>query len=368
MELKKNIAILLTVLSFVLGCSKMNDKHDFYLQDGEIIYLGRVDSARILPGENRFLLRYWITDLRAKELRVYWNQMMDSLIVPIPPHQPSDSIDVIIGDNDNIIPEGNYTFQLISSDGGGLESIIFERLGNVYGQQFSLLLADRFIRNVGFDPDTKEINIEWGEPPSSREIGVEITFFSDESKNVIYLPPEQLLTQTTIENIDVERGLTYRTLFLPEPLAIDTFFTDPVPISILQNVALHKNVTTSSNLNSNFLGTHAVDGVVSSSSRWISTSEAGKEHWIEVDLGKEYNLHSFKLHKHLYNQFLLPNFNFQINKDGEWIDAMIVENFLGDIYEGIFSEEIFTDKIRLFIPVYENNMVRLYELGVYVKF
>src|SRR5690554_8213276 len=97
MKQKRNIFLVLLFVTMVIGCSKMNDKHDFYLQDGETIYLRRVDSARSLPCENRFLLRYWITNLRATQLEILLNQMTYSLIVPIPTHQSTDAIDVLMG-------------------------------------------------------------------------------------------------------------------------------------------------------------------------------------------------------------------------------------------------------------------------------
>ena len=41
---------------------------------------------------------------------------------------------------------------------------------------------------------------------------------------------------------------------------------------------------------------------------------------------------------------------------------------MGEIYELVFHEEVVTDKVRLFVPIYPNNMVRLMELYVYVKY
>lgn len=368
MKQKKYLSLILISLFTFLACSKMNDKHDLYLQEGEIMYIGRVDSAKILPGHNRFLLRYWITDMRAKELMIYWNQMKNSLIVPIPAHQSSDSIDVLIGDKDDIMPEGNYTFQLISSDGGNLRSIIFEKLGNVYGAQFSSMLSDRFVKSLDYDSDKGEISINWGEPSSAREIGVEMTYFTGEKKNVVQYTNAEMGSKTVLNDVNVEKGVSYRTMFLPEPLAIDTFFRASVPLTILQNVALHKPVKTSSILNDSYDGSKAVDGIVSTASRWITIAGEGLEHWIEVDLGKEYSLYSFKVHKHLYNEFLLPNFTFQIQKNGEWVDISKVENYLGEIYELVFPEQVITDKVRLFIPIYPKNTVRLMEFGVYVKY
>ncbi len=365
MKKKKYLLLMLIFFGIVSACSDMNDKHDLYLRDGEIIYIGRVDSAKILPGNSRFLLRYWITDNRAKELHIYWNQRRDSLMLPIPVHQPSDSIEALIGD----IPEGNYTFQLVSSDETGLQSIPFEMLGNVYGERFaSTLLTDRFIKSVDYDPDGQTVTLWWGSPSSIREIGVEIAYFEEDKEKVVRLSNEDMGSVTVIENVNVEKEVTYRTMFLPEPAAIDTFFTDIKPITILQNVALNKPVKTSSNLNDSYSGAKAVDGNISTDdSRWISSSAEGLEHWIEIDLGKEYSLYSFKLYKHLYNEFLLPNFIIQVEKNGEWVDVEKVENYFGEIFEVIFDEEISTSKVRLFIPAYEKNQTRIREIAVYVK-
>jgi len=368
MKKKKYFALLFIPLYILFACSDMNDKHDIYLQNGEIFYIGRVDSAKILPGQNRFVLRYWITDARAKELKIYWNQKRDSLIVSVPVHNPSDSIDVLIGDNEHIIPEGGYTFQVISSGGGNLKSIVFEKSGNVYGEKFLSTLTNRFVRKIDYDPNKEKLSIAWGEPSSSREIGVEITYFVGETKNVVKLTAGQIGSKTILDNVNVEKGVSYRTMFLPEPIAIDTFFTSPTPVTILQNVALNKPVKTSSNLNNSFDGSKAVDGIISTDSRWISSSGSELEHWIEIDLGREYKLYSFKLYKNLYNDFFLPNFTFQIQKNGEWIDVLGVEKNLGEIYEGIITDEVTADKVRLFIPIYEKNMVRLMEFAVYVKY
>ena len=136
-------SILFGIISAIVGCTGMNDKHDIYLQGGEINYIGRVDSAKILAGNQRFKLKYWITDPRAKVLKIYWSQKSDSVIVPIAAHQPKDSIEIIVGNAQKIIPENNYTLQLLSTDGGLLKSIIFEKIGNVYGPKYQTTLLNR---------------------------------------------------------------------------------------------------------------------------------------------------------------------------------------------------------------------------------
>ncbi|MCK3683906.1 DUF4998 domain-containing protein [Maribellus sp. YY47] len=350
----------------LLSCSDMNDKHDIYMQNGEILYIGRVDSAVVLSGNERFILRYWITDPRAKELKIYWDEKSDSIVVPIPEHLAADSIEVLVGDNSLAVPEGAYTFQLVTTDGEGLTSVDFDMIGNVYGSQFEATLAQRFVKETTFDPDNNQLAITWGDPSSTRDIGVELTYYEGEEKKVIKIYNEDG-AQTVLDNYNLDKGASYRTMFLPEETAIDTFFTSSASLEIIQNVALNKPTTTSSYLRAGFEGSYAVDGIITSASRWITLADAGLEHWIEIDLGKEYSLASFTVYKNLYNQYLIPNFNFQINVNGDWVNVVEVNNFLGETYSATFEEEIKTDKVRVFVPNYENNMVRIMEIEVYAK-
>lgn len=363
----KYLGLFITsIYMILLSCSDMNDVHDMYLEDGEILYIGRVDSAKVLAGNERFILRYWITDPRAKELTIYWNEKQSSLVVPIPEHQPSDSIEVLVGDV-TPIPEGSYTFQLVSSDNEGLTSVDFNQIGNVYGSQFESTLVQRFVDETIYEADSNRLTVTWGDPSSIRDIGVEVTYFEGEEQKVLKVEDASGL-QAVLDNYSVEKGCSFRTMYLPEPDAIDTFYTESSSIEIIQNIALDKPTATSSYLREGFEGSNAVDGVISSASRWITLADEGMEHWLEIDLGGEYNLVSFTVYKYLYNQYTIPNFNFQVNVNGEWVNAAEVTNFMGATYSATFDEEIRTDKVRVFVPNYQDNMVRIMEVEVYAKF
>lgn len=364
----RHFGLIIIFIHVLASCSEMNEKHDMYLQDGEILYIGRVDSARIIPGNERFMLRYWITDPRAKELKVYWNEKRDSALFAIPAHLATDSMEVIIGENGKVIPEGSYTFQLISTNGGDLKSVTYEKYGNVFGPQFLSTLAERSVKETSYDSENNRLTITWGDPFSNKDVGVEISYYLGEEKIVAKLSGNEPGIKITLDDLNLEKGVSYRTMFLPEKMAIDTFFTNAIPIPVIQNIAKNKPVSTSSNLNDGFSGAKAVDGIISTDSRWISSSEAGREHWLVINLEKESSLFSVKVYKHLYNSFYLANFNLQAEINGEWVNIAVVENHLGAVYEIILPEVVKTDKIRLFVPNYVNNMVRLMELEVYVKY
>lgn len=225
--------ILFGVLSSFVGCTGMNDKHDMYLQGGEIDYIGRADSAKILAGNQRFKLKYWITDPRAKVLKIYWSQKTDSAIVSIPTHQPKDSIEVIIGDAQKIVPENNYTVQLLSTDGGKLSSILFEKIGNVYGPKYQASLTSRLYTLVKYTVLNSVVTISWAGITSDKEIGLEISYFSPDNTLIkTRMTTAVVGTQTILTNVNKIKGITYRTMFIPEKMAIDTFYTSSKTVVI----------------------------------------------------------------------------------------------------------------------------------------
>lgn len=235
MRIKKLLFIIITsiIVVFSVSCSDMNDKHSVFMQEGEIIYLGRVDSVRVYGGKNRFLVRYLIPDLRVKLLKIYWNQKADSLLVPIPPHQPSDSLEIIIGNEERIISEGNHVIQLFCTDGGSIRSIVTERAVNVYGDKYVMTLSNRTINKSSFNYLNSEVTLEWSPPYSEKEIGIEITYRSMLNGNqVTRIPTREVSTQTKLSNVDISYPVSYRTMYLPESNVIDTFYSASQEIMI----------------------------------------------------------------------------------------------------------------------------------------
>lgn len=225
MKIKK-LFIIILISVIAIRCSDMNDKHNVYMEKGEIIYLGKVDSAKVFGGHNRFLLRYWISDMRVKELKVYWNQKADSLIIPVQNHKPTDSLEIIIGSKKNMISEGNHVLQLFCTDGRNVRSIATERAVNVYGDKYIMTLSNRVLSESSFNYLNSEVTLGWYPPYSEKEIGIEISYRSMlNGDEVIVVPTKDVGNQTKLSTVDISYPIFYRTLYLPEPLAIDTFYT-----------------------------------------------------------------------------------------------------------------------------------------------
>lgn len=364
------ILLGLITVSVFISCSDMNDMHDKYLRDGERVYIGRVDSVQTFGGNERILIKYWITDPRAKSLHILWNQKQDSMVIPIPKHDPVDALEVLIGDGK--VTEGDHTFFFYSYGDIGYRSVVFETLLSIYGSSYQAMLMNRSVKGTTKSGDN-ELTITWGGGSRNDELGL-FLFFADPDgqQQRLFIELEKLGEPVVVSDIDYTQPIHFQSLFLPEPEAIDTFAVELEQIIVKEqrkriNVALGRNVTASDALNDNLKASNAVDGITNEhASRWVSIANNG-EHWIEVDLGQEYAVDGFKTYVGSGGNFSHPmdKFEFQALVDGEWVTIVSETGNTDPQYGKDFEEEVLTSKVRYYVPAYENNQVRLYELEVY---
>lgn len=361
----KKIFILLTV--FVLlawGCEKMNDRHDKYLLEGEIVYIGKVDSVKAFPGDERIVFRYWLGDPRAKTLDITWSNGKEKLTIPVAPHEAADSFEVQIGKNEKVLLEGNYTFKWVSSDGIGHSSIVFEKNANTYGARYRETITDHIVVDAQAVDDN--VVITWGANTSDQETGISLQYKNRDGETILaHHAVDELLRPMTLANVDFSQRPQYQTKFLPVPEAIDTFYTDmaAIPFSATVNVALNKPVTASDILdpsNATQFPENAVDGnTASNSNRWVSTADG--EHWLEIDLLGEYTINSFKTWNGSggYN-YPVDGLKLQAWVNDGWVDLVSVTGNT-DPQFGRSFDPVTTSKVRY----YTYNQVRLFQIAVY---
>ncbi len=357
------------ILISASACSEMNDKHEAWMEDGERIYIGKIDSLKVFPGNERVKLRFWASDPRAKSVAFYWVPDKDSMIVNLNKTSSIDSFEVVIGGPGSTkqISEANYTLSIITRDDAGHRSIPFEKVVNVYGANFRSTLTQRVLKSKSYDDASGTLSLRYSGAVNEKEIGIQIGYTdrNGTTKNEIF-PGSSIPDPLILTNIDPSKTVSYKTLFLPDPLAIDTFYTDPSVITIENtlNVALGKGARVSDVLEAKYAAANAVDGVVSSDSRWVS-SNAG-EHWIEVDLGQEYAIHSLRTLIGSGSSYTNPvkEFSFQAEVNGVWETIISVNNNADPQFKRDFPE-VNTRKVRYFVPDYASNMVRMFELEVY---
>ena len=381
--MKKIITVFVLGLLLV-ACEKMTDNIDQYLANGETIYIGKVSAVIASPGNERIVFRYLVADPRAKSVKLYWNNRKDSLEMPVPEHNPGEWLEVEIGQgaNGKTITEDTHTFHWFTWDDRGNRSIVFENIATVYGPRYESRLTNRIISNVEIDDNT--MIITWAPPSSEQETALELSFTDLGGNLITHLYTNEdiviesnnmgLITYSyvlTLDNIDTNQGISYRTQYRPEPMAIDVFYTQPAPVELKAfNVALGKPTTVSDQLSSSYSGNKAVDGDrTTSSSRWVTRNNFYEEHFLEIDLEERFSVSLVKLYRdqstetQQQQQFKIQAY---ISETATWLTVQEETDASEAIYIAEFPE-IETNKIRYYVPAYENNRVFLYEMEVYGK-
>jgi hypothetical protein len=140
----------------------------------------------------------------------------------------SDSFEVYIGgpSGTKTIQEGNYTLQVITRDDNHHFSVPFEKIINIYGNRFRSALTDRVLKKVTYKAADASLSLTFSGATSDKEIGIEI-FYTDRNGDAMTVMKanKDLTAAVKLLQVDAGRTVSYRTLFLPEPLAVDTFYT-----------------------------------------------------------------------------------------------------------------------------------------------
>lgn len=233
MKLIKNIAILLTMIGGLASCDGMDAHYKDLIKDGPIVYIGKVDSLKAFAGRDRIQIEWRkLLDPRAKTATIFWENGTKSVEVQLEPGK--DMKYVIDG-----LAEGSYIFDVYTYDGLGNTSIKSETTGTVYGAGYEKLLFNSQIKSAVLK--NKILTVTFAAPQDNTLIGSEMRYINtdgeEETANLVYRTvikgdeesgePDQVVINTKIEikNLSGKR-IEFRSVYLPEPTAIDYFYTD----------------------------------------------------------------------------------------------------------------------------------------------
>lgn len=290
-----NIKWLFTALFFLLfiaSCSKMNEYKKF-AEGGEIPYPGKIDSVVVFSGNGRVLIQgLFKSDPKVANCRIYWNNMRDSIEVPVVRSATTDTLRQFI-----TLPENLYNFRIHTFDALGNKSVPVYATGRVYGSAYKESISNRLILRQMADDDDNVI-ISW------RDIDKTLGAFATEvrygstsgtQKTARFLVAE---TESTIP--DYKRGthIEYRTLYRPDTLSIDTFYTAYSPI--IEDFYFKKHSWTIADFSSNHGGNdnkvqNVIDGTYTT--RWHTLSGQRYPHFVVVDMQKKRNITSFSVER-----------------------------------------------------------------------
>lgn len=203
------VILPLLFIYLVVSCDDMNDIHQKYYDKGEDIYTGVVDSLTFSAGYERVRFDWEVNaDPRITKTVLFWNQRADSVVINVDRTQGGQ----IPFTHYLSIPEGNYTFELITRDNEGHHSMPTEAIVLVYGANYARFLRNRGIASIEWQPD-KSVLIKW-EVIANRDIqyaNVEYTV-NNEQKSVKVYNDEM---ETILSGLNGEDKLKVFTTYLP---------------------------------------------------------------------------------------------------------------------------------------------------------
>lgn len=298
-----SLAILAaSILSFT-SCEDFMDIHEEYIEGGEIIYAPKPDSVSFIAGKGRVLFNcrtYNAPNVRS--IDVYWNDGLDSLIIPVELKTGYDSISVIL---DNL-EEKSYTFNIQTTDNFGHKSLFMTDFGTSYGDTYQATLNDRLIESLSLSD--QEGTIKWYYAPQYL-VRSEVRYVKKDGSQAIAKVPS---TDDLVLLPDVKSGSTfeYRSLYIPEAAAIDTFATawkeyeTPFPTEYKYDRSLWKVLSVSDVSTSEGGG---MDALIDDDLRtyWQSAYEGGDAplpHWAVIDMQTPKKISRVELYRRTGNK------------------------------------------------------------------
>lgn len=224
MKQQKNIAYFIIALLLLIAgaCTKIDAYKDKYTSGGSIIYPGKMDSVKIYSGNKRVkVMGLFTSDPKIVKYRVFWNNKQDSIEVPVTRTPGVDTAKVIIPN----LPEGLMSFEIRTYDAQGHISVPVVAAANVYGDLYQGSITNRAIVNAAMQTDGSAL-ITWADVDSNAGIAsMEIKYTDKLSKQHDTVVTSVLTSQTTtLPKFQPGNSISYSTVYLPNPTAIDMFY------------------------------------------------------------------------------------------------------------------------------------------------
>lgn len=220
--MRNYIFVLLgVIIGLCASCDSMLDNIQPYLDKGEVIYVGKVDSLEAFPGKNRVKIKgLYLYGVTQKKCVITWLSMDEEEMAieqDVVRENPEDTFEVIIDNLD----EGQYEFTITTYDAKGNSSIKSIVDSYVYGALYESNLVNRKIDSWNINGASMEIN--WR--PVNDALEVELYYINRDGLEVKRVIPIAE-TRTVVNDCAYEGSIRWRTVYLPEEKAIDRFYSE----------------------------------------------------------------------------------------------------------------------------------------------
>ena len=325
--------VLIVAVVSIAACSKMDGTYKEFIAGGEIRYGKRPDSVGIYPGNNR--AQVWFVSAAANKLSravVYWNDRNDSITIPIDTELLIDTIRAVT----DHIAEGTYTFEFITFDREGNYSLPRDTTAEIFGPVYQGALHARSIKSAGLANGT--VRIFWHDESNAQTIGTQLRY-KDQTGKEVTLSVAGDDSQTRVSELPLGDSIQIRSLFMPHPESIDTFYTNyqTVHLEEIQPVELDKGrfaeyqLPTDAERSTRYsAGMYLMwDGNTSGSGYYRTNDGSPVPHWFTFDLGIEASLSRLVVWQRSLGEesLLFNNANIRLfevwgsddpNPDGSW--------------------------------------------------
>lgn len=210
-------SILIFLMLQLLSCGETNDPNP-PSNDDEEISIEKAESLQMRTGNNRVELSWHVSDLQVSSYKIFYNNRLDSVGNRIHKKHETDTIRVIIDE----LPEDYHSFDVFNYDDHGNSSPRSIIAGRVYGSDYQTSLLDATFSYHSMDGD--DLKIKWGEKQPTGLVGVEIEYTHLDG-NLVKKQVTDWSDTCVLESYSKYAPLGYRSLYLPEATAIDTFST-----------------------------------------------------------------------------------------------------------------------------------------------
>ncbi|WP_162818019.1 DUF4998 domain-containing protein [Niabella yanshanensis] len=215
------LASMVCALTVLFPSCIKEDDYKKFTEGGEISYTGKLDSIKIFSGRNRVVIQgLLIADPKVTRCVIYWNNRADSVTIPV---TRTENIDTLKVELKNMI-EGVHNFTIYTYDNLGNQSVPTYKSGRAYGDRYVSSLSNRPINNAYTD-EAGLTSIEWGVMDRLSGIfATDVTYTNaSDQQQVLRIPVDSSLTY--LDNFKEKTDIRFRTMFIPDSMSIDTFYT-----------------------------------------------------------------------------------------------------------------------------------------------
>ena len=209
---------MILVVFSIASCSKWDD-YKQYTTSGETSYTGKLDSAKISSGRLRVRLQGILpADPKIVQCKIYWNDGKDSIQFSIAKGSVPELFSRIFA-----VDEGAKNFKIKTFDAAGNSSVVVSTSGVVYGPRYESGLINRPLLSSELLSNGSTV-MTWDNFDTTSGAKGTVSEYTTVSntKATVFTPASQ--STTTLPNFKAGTTVSYKTMYLPNLTAIDTFY------------------------------------------------------------------------------------------------------------------------------------------------